>query len=104
MKIIEEQKIQLSGLTDEQQTNIGKLLPVEYIAVGSITKIESPISETKHEYVFYIEVIEIKTGKIIGSASERDLGLLSTGVLDMQGIIDNMVLACDLMSCIFIHA
>ncbi len=56
-KIIEEQKLQLSGVTDSEITRIGKLAEADKIITGSISKIDN-------KFILVVKVIDTSTGVI----------------------------------------
>lgn len=62
-KILEEQSFQLSGCTTEEcAVQMGKILNVQYIAVGSFSK----FLET---YYINVSFIDVETGRIVGAES-----------------------------------
>jgi TolB-like protein len=71
-KIIEEQKLQLSGLTsDKDLARLGELANVEMIVSGSINRIENL-------YVISARMISVETGKVYSSAEFSYTGEKST--------------------------
>jgi hypothetical protein len=56
-KVIEEQKLQFSGITDNDLTKIGKLVQADKIVTGSISKIDN-------SYILVVKMIDTTTGVI----------------------------------------
>jgi len=66
-KIVEELKLELTGLiTPEQIKQIGKMLGVDYIITGSITKIQSKIEVD-------VKLIDVETARVIYSDYDQIL-------------------------------
>lgn len=58
-KILEEQKLVLSGLIDTAQlANVGKLLAAEHIVVGSLSRMDT-------SWMASMRLLEVKTGRIL---------------------------------------
>ncbi|MBN1647926.1 MAG: hypothetical protein JW874_07830 [Spirochaetales bacterium] len=59
--ILNEQKLQLSGITDASTaTEIGKIIGVEYVVIANLSKIEDI-------YYLHVKMINVETATIIGS-------------------------------------
>ncbi len=59
LKIIDEQKMSLTGLTDEsQQIEIGKMLSARYIVLGEII-------DMMNSFLLSVRMIDVETGKIV---------------------------------------
>lgn len=60
-KIIDEQKLMLSGMVDTSMVaNVGRLLSADNIVIGSLSLIEK-------KWMVNIRVLEVKTGRVLGS-------------------------------------
>lgn len=92
-RVLSEQKFQLSGMTDSEFAQFGKMLGADYILVGSVSVLGS-------KYIINARVVEVKTASIIkaenGSAYSleeldgltRDLARRMAGMLGTREIKD----------------
>lgn len=77
--IIEEKKLQTTGLTEKQATSIGGIAGLDVIVIGSIRITEDTASYTA-------KVMNVKDGEILGIAKQAEdlsggiLGQIATGV------------------------
>ncbi|NQV17752.1 MAG: hypothetical protein HQ534_04335 [Armatimonadetes bacterium] len=72
--ILEETKLQLSGLTEESLIESGKLLGIEYLVTGSIAYREFELMGTIIPKFTSIQskLINVETGEIVGFATVDD--------------------------------
>ena len=56
--ILKEQQLQLSGLTEAQSVNVGKLVEADMILIGNAGKLGSSV-------VFSVKLISVETGKVL---------------------------------------
>lgn len=93
-KIIEEQKFQMSGLTDaDQVAQIGKLLNVKKIMIGTITKlggtyiINTRIVDVQSGQVELAEAVESKGGEELLPNAVTELALKVSYKVGLEGSI-----------------
>lgn len=61
-KIVNEQKFQMSGMTDSEYAKFGQLLGADYITVGSVSRLGE-------KYIINVRIVEVKTAGIIKAES-----------------------------------
>ncbi len=82
-RILEEQKLSLSGaINPEQAQQIGKLYGAQYIVTGILTDIGNQLDVT-------LSIVSVETGEIIGSPSSKikmtpELSKLVTTIIDKE--------------------
>jgi TolB-like protein len=72
VRILSEQKLQLSGLTEEDATRVGKLAGAETVIYGSLSKLEGL-------YILTVKAVDVSTGTV--QASDQEKAYTLNGVL-----------------------
>ena len=87
-QVIKEQGFQLSGLTNEQLAEMGKILGVKSVLVGTVNNIAS-------EYNVDIRVVDVESGEIVTTAgANKTLSITYRAMMEKIGkkLADNLIL------------
>ena len=92
--LVEEQKLQLSGMIDSQSAvEVGKMIGADAVLIGSVSDYLawSALAIPGSTVSFSIRIIEVESGKVVGSASVTEALHLVTAFENAQKLAQQVV-------------